>query len=609
MKKILCILITSVLLTLNVVEAQDQNVIDSLKTVLKTAMADTIKAKAYHGIAGEYLEVNLDSCIYYSRMGIDLYKKLKNKFKVAACLNDLGKSYDVFGNKEKALQYFLESMKESEQLNTGEGKEACMVNYMDIAKVYDEMSDGEKAVEFYKKAFALKHEIDNNPKEKAEVVDDEEEWTVLEGGMFVNIGRCYMNQNKNDSALFYFEKAEKIFKESGNEIAQLMALTMETVIYENKNEFDKALKNYRQILEFTKRDNSLGSPAGILSHIGNIYNKQEKYDEAIKTFNEALSIGKKQKLSDEIQTAYDGLATSYKKKNDYKMAFLFGDTLLTIKDSMARQENQKNIAGMKVKFETSEKEKQIKILEQENKLKDLTAAGEKLTRRFFIGGIFLLICLSGLLYNRYRLKNNANIIITKEKQRSDDLLLNILPSEVAEELKSTGAAKAKAFTMVTVMFTDFKDFTTVSEKVSAELLVAEIHHCFSAFDNIIQKYKIEKIKTIGDAYLCASGLPLSNHTHAEDMLNAAFEIRNFMLGRKKEKEAKGEIPFELRIGINTGSVVAGIVGIKKYAYDIWGDTVNLAARMEQNSDAGKINISGSTYELVKTKFKCEHRGK
>jgi class 3 adenylate cyclase len=196
-----------------------------------------------------------------------------------------------------------------------------------------------------------------------------------------------------------------------------------------------------------------------------------------------------------------------------------------------------------------------------------------------------------------------------QRIRSEELLLNILPGEVAAELMLTGGAQPKAYTMVTVMFTDFKDFTSVSEKVSAELLVEEIHYCFSMFDRILQNYPIEKIKTIGDAYLCAAGLPVSNYTHATDMVRAAMEIRDFMLERKKEKEAKGEIPFVLRVGIHTGPVVAGVVGVKKYAYDIWGDTVNLAARMEQNCDPGKINISGSTYELVKDKFKFEYRGK
>lgn len=201
--------------------------------------------------------------------------------------------------------------------------------------------------------------------------------------------------------------------------------------------------------------------------------------------------------------------------------------------------------------------------------------------------------------------------IKVEKRVSEELLLNILPRDVAEELKMKGDTRAKAFTMVTVMFTDFAGFTEKSKRMSAELLVDEIHYCFSAFDNIIQKHRVEKIKTIGDAYLCVTGLPVSNYTHSVDMLRAAFEMRNFMLARKKEKEAKNEIPFELRIGIHTGPVVAGIVGIRKFQYDIWGDTVNTANRMEGLSEPGKVNISQTTYELVKDmpEFNFEKRDK
>lgn len=201
--------------------------------------------------------------------------------------------------------------------------------------------------------------------------------------------------------------------------------------------------------------------------------------------------------------------------------------------------------------------------------------------------------------------------IKVEKHHSEELLLNILPRDVAEELQITGETQAKAFTMVTVMFTDFVGFSQVSKKVSAELLVDEIHHCFSGFDHIISKYHIEKIKTIGDSYLCTSGLPVSNYTHAVDMINAAFEIRRFIHERKKEKEARGEIPFELRIGIHTGPVVAGIVGVRKFQYDIWGDTVNTANRIENAGKSAKVNISQSTYDLVKdnSDFMFENRGK
>ena len=196
-----------------------------------------------------------------------------------------------------------------------------------------------------------------------------------------------------------------------------------------------------------------------------------------------------------------------------------------------------------------------------------------------------------------------------QKRLSDELLMNILPEEVAEELKQTGKSEAKQFDKVTVIFTDFKDFTLISQKLTPSELVEEIHTYYKVFDQIVGKYNIEKIKTIGDSYMCAGGLPVANTTNAYDTVCAAIEIRDFMINERNKRIAEGRPFFEIRIGCNSGPVVAGIVGVKKYAYDIWGDTVNLAARMEQNSEAGKINISGSTYNQIKDKFKCTYRGK
>ena len=192
-----------------------------------------------------------------------------------------------------------------------------------------------------------------------------------------------------------------------------------------------------------------------------------------------------------------------------------------------------------------------------------------------------------------------------EKKRSDDLLLNILPAEIAEELKSTGHSDARLFNDVSVIFTDFVDFTKAGERMSPQELVDELHVCFRTFDEIISKYGIEKIKTIGDAYLAVSGLPVADPDHATKVTRAALEILAFMKARRLQMPHNS---FEIRIGIHSGSVVAGIVGIKKFAYDIWGDTVNTAARMESSSQPGRINTSATTYQLIKDSFHCTDRG-
>ena len=191
------------------------------------------------------------------------------------------------------------------------------------------------------------------------------------------------------------------------------------------------------------------------------------------------------------------------------------------------------------------------------------------------------------------------------KKQSDDLLRNILPEEVADELKQRGSTEARYFDHVTVLFTDFVNFTQAGESMTPKELVDELHTCFKSFDEIISRYGIEKIKTIGDAYLAVSGLPVSDPAHATKMVAAALEIRDYM---EERKAMLGERSFHIRIGVHSGPVVAGIVGVKKFAYDIWGDTVNTAARMEQSGEAGRINISGATYDLIRHQFDCTFRG-
>lgn len=195
-----------------------------------------------------------------------------------------------------------------------------------------------------------------------------------------------------------------------------------------------------------------------------------------------------------------------------------------------------------------------------------------------------------------------------EKQKSEDLLLNILPKEVAEELKLKGKASANFYPSVSVMFIDFKDFTVIAEGMPADQLVRDLDEYFGTFDDIISTYNLEKIKTIGDSYMVAGGIPVANKSHCLDIIDAACALRDFVNEEHKRKTANGLKAFTVRIGVHTGSVVAGVVGKKKFAYDIWGDAVNIAARMEQNSEIGKINITEDVYEQIKHVYSCTYRG-
>ncbi len=284
---------------------------------------------------------------------------------------------------------------------------------------------------------------------------------------------------------------------------------------------------------------------------------------------------------------------------------------ILLKDSLLSTEKMRAISEMREKYESEKKERQIKELEVAGLNADLRE--EQLTKNrnvFLFIGIFILL-IAGGLWSRLRFTKKAKAAIQIEKDISEELLLNILPEEVAKELKEKGAADAQLIEQVTVIFTDFKGFTAMSEQLSPKELVADLHACFSEFDKVCEQHGIEKIKTIGDAYMAAGGLPTPNQTHPTDVVKAALEMAEVVKREKADKIAANKPFFEVRIGVHTGPVVAGIVGVKKFQYDIWGDTVNTANRMESSGQEGKVNISHTTYELLKddSLFTFESRGK
>lgn len=204
-------------------------------------------------------------------------------------------------------------------------------------------------------------------------------------------------------------------------------------------------------------------------------------------------------------------------------------------------------------------------------------------------------------------KRTEDLIIEKEK--TEALLANVLPKNTADEIMAKGKATKIKYNFVTVLFSDIQGFTKIAEEMNPEFLIDELDKFFFHFDTVVEKYGIEKIKTIGDAYMCAGGIPEKNRTNPVEVILAALEMRTYMNRLKETSELEGMKYWDIRVGIHTGTVVAGVVGHKKLSYDIWGDTVNTASRMESSGEAGKINISGTTYEFVKEFFDCEYRGK
>ena len=377
----------------------------------------------------------------------------------------------------------------------------------------------------------------------------------------------YEFENKPDSAIICFEKAEQIL-------------------------INSAIRNDIYLSNFYNRYGQFLRRHGW---------DKEAIGKFTRAYNLCVTLTYYRKF-EYMLTASRNLEKLYKEHNDYRNAWYFSKETLRISDSINTILKKDQLQDEEIKLERSQRD----IIAEKARQKIRQGRNQLY---MMAGGTIFFFIVSLLVYRNFRNQKRSNILLDEAKKQSDLLLLNILPHETAEELKSTGKASARRFDEVTVMFTDFKDFTQASERMTAEELVTEINFYFSEFDNIISRHNIEKIKIIGDSYMCAGGLPVANKTHATDVVRAALELQEFIITHKSQRDKIGGTSFELRIGIHTGPVVAGIVGLKKFAYDIWGDTVNTASRMESAGEINKVNISGETFKMVKDQFICTYRGK
>ena len=322
----------------------------------------------------------------------------------------------------------------------------------------------------------------------------------------------------------------------------------------------------------------------------------------------------KEEAENEVKAAQQEIENAQQKIEEQEV---FAEALVTEKE-LAEMERDAKIAEIELKAQELDKlelknamieaEKNKIEAEQEAQLERQKREEERYQLLGIGGGVVFLLTVL-FMFGRIRSRRKHAKAIEKEKLKSERLLYDVLPETIAKEIMVKGKAKPQKYEEVSILFTDFKGFTKIAASLSPDKLVADLDYAFETFDQITQKYGLEKIKTIGDAYMAAAGIPKPSKDHALDAVGVALEMQAFMKRWRAEKLRKGETPWELRIGINSGPVVAGVIGQHKFAYDIWGDAVNMASRMESSGEPGKINISARTKQLIEKVASTTPRGK
>jgi class 3 adenylate cyclase len=625
-KTFILALICAVLFSVRSVVSQESQ-IDSLKRIVKVGLRDTTQVVNMNalsvailqdedisgslnvsGQAGElavelgylrgkaYAEKNLGMAYYYQgdymqvldhwTKSLEIFENIEDSQGIANLSNNLGAVYYSQGSNSKAIDYYLRSLSIAEKIQDTLRIASALLN---IGGVYgDNPNDYDKALEYFNRI----------PKYLPALDEPQITTSYLMGE-----GEIYLLQGNYKEALKYYQDALPLTLNTADNTDNLTKLG---IVEFKMGEKPKAISYLDQAYQNAKENNQQLQMVQTLIELGKVY-QNDDFAKALSAFQEAESLANEMGIKFELKDIYEGLSMAYANQGDYTNAFKYQTQLIAAKDSLFSVETDDKIRGLQFDFDLEKKEDEIGLLEKEAEITQLLAKRQKYVIYGTILGLLLVFVLALGSYKRYRYVKKTNKIIEEEKNRSENLLLNILPDETALELKQFGKVKAKKFESVTVMFTDFKGFTSYSQNLSPELLVKTVDYYFSKFDAIMEKYDLEKIKTIGDAYMCAGGLPFPTNDHPIKMVKAAFEIAQVM-EETKRNTPKDIVPFDVRIGINTGAIVAGVVGTRKFAYDIWGDTVNVAARMESLSEPGKVNVSQSTYLLIRDSYACEHRG-
>lgn len=560
--------------------AQNEALADSLIQVYESGNYDpALKLKILSGITVHLPDP--DRILAYSdSLMTEAIRQDSTLYKFNSHLQT-GNALQQKGNLSGALDSYFKALEITDR-NTEKKQVAIM--YTAIAAVYAGMNNRENVRQYYSDAISIfKTEQD----------------TLNYAVAIENLGDTYLEWSKPDSALLYFNQSGPIFEKLGNKLALAYNLGNKGLAFAQKGRPTKAEENIEEAVTILEELGDYRPITTYLNYMSDIYADKEDWDGAFDYALRSLDLAKQYGLKVRISSAYLKLSELYERTGYASASLNYYRKYIVFRDSVVNLTAVQQMADIRRNSEKAQFKAELDLTNQQKQTQKVMTIATGIA-------LFLIILLAIGLYRRNVFTKRTNAIIEKEMARSERLLINILPEETAKELKESGKVKAKKFESVTVLFTDFEAFTAHSDHIEPELLVNRLGYYFTAFDNIIEKYGLEKIKTIGDAYMCAGGLPFPIENHALKMVHAALDILKFVEDTKAEKESA--LSFNVRIGINTGPLVAGVVGNKKFSYDIWGDTVNVASRMESLSDSGKINISEATYNLVKEVFECTYRG-
>ena len=561
------------------VSGQNQKLADSLINAYKSELYPTYELDLIYNIANEL--TNPERKLEYSELLIEkasadsLFYFLHNGYL------QKGNALQEMGNNVLALDSYFESLTFAHRIKDVEGIGAVTIS---IADTYSEIGNSENAKLYYDKGISLLRNTTDSIKLA----------TAL-----LNAGDEVFKTGDYDSAIQYFNESSIIFKKVNYLVGTAYNLGNIGMVYAEQGMDVLAETNINEAIAILEELQDYYPISVYLTYISDIYLKKGAEKTALAYARRSLELAEQYGLKDQVSEANLKLSELYEKSGDSVKSYKYYKNHIIYRDSVRNIESVQQMADLRTNYEVSQKQIEVDLLNQQKKNQQIIVVAS-------IVSFFLISLLAFGLYHRSIFIQRTSNIIEAEKDRSEALLLNILPAETAQELKEHGKIQAKKFDLVTVLFTDFKGFTKLAEHTEPEQLVKSIDFYFKAFDEITTKFRLEKIKTIGDSYMCAGGLPTVTKTHACDVIRAAREMVELVGNELKLPDDL--IHFEIRIGIHTGPVIAGIVGIKKWQYDIWGDTVNIASRMESSSEVGRINISESTYQEIKDEFPCEYRG-